>query len=37
MAEPSLSATEAALENQRLGPLQMRVAGPCALVQICDG
>ena len=37
MAETSLSATEAALENQRLGPLQMRVAALCALVQICDG
>src|SRR5881409_1624569 len=37
MAETGLSATEAALENQRLGPLQMRVAALCALVQICDG
>ena len=37
MAETSLSATEATLENQRLGPLQMRVAVLCTLVQICDG
>ena len=32
-----LSAAEAALENQRLGPLQIRVAALCTLVQICDG
>jgi hypothetical protein len=32
-----LSATEAALENQRIGGLQIRVAALCALVQICDG
>jgi len=37
MAEAILSSTEAALENQRLGPLQYRVAALCALVQICDG
>src|SRR5439155_732995 len=37
MAEASLSATEAALENQRIGALQIRVAGLCTLVQICDG
>jgi hypothetical protein len=37
MAEASLSATEAALENQRLGALQIRVAALCTLVQICDG
>src|SRR6516164_9696750 len=37
MAEISLSATEAALENQRLGALQIRVAALCTLVQICDG
>jgi AAHS family 4-hydroxybenzoate transporter-like MFS transporter len=37
MAEASLSTTEAALENQRLGGLQIRVAALCALVQICDG
>jgi AAHS family 4-hydroxybenzoate transporter-like MFS transporter len=34
---PVLSATEAALENQRLGGLQMRVAALCTLVQVCDG
>ena len=34
---PVVSATEAALENQRLGGLQMRVAALCTLVQICDG
>jgi AAHS family 4-hydroxybenzoate transporter-like MFS transporter len=33
----ALSATEAALENQRLGGLQIRVAALCTLVQICDG
>src|SRR6266699_879717 len=32
-----ISAAETALENQRLGPLQIRVGAPCALVQICDG
>jgi hypothetical protein len=37
MAEASLSATEAALRNQRLGGLQIRVATLCTLVQICDG
>jgi AAHS family 4-hydroxybenzoate transporter-like MFS transporter len=37
MAEVQLSSTELALENQRLGALQMRVAALCALVQICDG
>src|SRR6476660_9151928 len=37
MAEAALSGAEAALENQRLGPLQMRVAVLCTLVQICDG
>jgi MFS transporter, AAHS family, 4-hydroxybenzoate transporter len=37
MAEVHLSATEAALENQRIGGLQIRVAALCALVQICDG
>jgi MFS transporter, AAHS family, 4-hydroxybenzoate transporter len=34
---PVVSATEAALENQRLGGLQMRVAALCTLVQVCDG
>src|SRR5438477_5536220 len=37
MAEARLSSTEAALENQRIGGLQIRVAALCALVQICDG
>ena len=37
MAEAALSATEAALENQRIGPLQIRVAALCTLIQICDG
>ena len=34
---PIISATEAALENQKLGGLQMRVAALCTLVQVCDG
>jgi len=37
MTEASLSSAEHALENQRLGPLQIRVAALCTLVQICDG
>jgi len=37
MAEAALSATETALENQRIGPLQIRVAAICTLVQMCDG
>ncbi|MBV8935527.1 MAG: MFS transporter [Alphaproteobacteria bacterium] len=37
MSEAGLSATEAALENQRIGPLQIRVAALCTLIQICDG
>ena len=37
MAEMALSATESALENQRLGSLQIRVAALCTLVQVCDG
>ena len=37
MAAAALSTTEAALENQRLGGLQLRVAALCTLVQICDG
>jgi MFS transporter, AAHS family, 4-hydroxybenzoate transporter len=37
MAEPGLSATERALENQRLGALQIRVVAICALIQICGG
>jgi AAHS family 4-hydroxybenzoate transporter-like MFS transporter len=37
MAETALSAAENALENQRIGGLQLRVAALCALVQVCDG
>jgi MFS transporter, AAHS family, 4-hydroxybenzoate transporter len=37
MAHAALSAAEAALENQRIGGLQLRVAVLCTLVQICDG
>jgi MFS transporter, AAHS family, 4-hydroxybenzoate transporter len=37
MAQPSLSATEHALENQPLGGLQIRVALICGLIQMCDG
>jgi MFS transporter, AAHS family, 4-hydroxybenzoate transporter len=37
MTGATLSRTEAALENQRLGALQIRVAILCGLVQICDG
>src|SRR5437763_11225555 len=37
MAEAVQSSAEHTLENQRLGPLQIRVAALCTLVQICDG
>jgi MFS transporter, AAHS family, 4-hydroxybenzoate transporter len=37
MAEAVLSATETALENQRIGALQIRVAAICTLIQMCDG
>jgi MFS transporter, AAHS family, 4-hydroxybenzoate transporter len=37
MAVAAGSTTEAVLENQRLGGLQLRVATLCALVQMCDG
>ena len=37
MSEAYASATESALENQRIGGLQIRVAALCTLVQICDG
>ncbi|HME26526.1 MAG TPA: MFS transporter [Acetobacteraceae bacterium] len=37
MAQVAVSAAEAALENQRIGGLQLRVAALCTLVQICDG
>src|SRR5260370_617824 len=36
MAEAVLSSTETALENQRIGPLQLRVAALCTLIQVCD-
>jgi AAHS family 4-hydroxybenzoate transporter-like MFS transporter len=37
MTETAVSATEHALETQRIGPLQLRVAAICTLVQMCDG
>jgi len=37
VANVPFSAAEAALENQRFGRLQLRVAILCTLVQICDG
>jgi AAHS family 4-hydroxybenzoate transporter-like MFS transporter len=37
MADIALSETEHALENQRLGGLQIRVAVICGLIQMCDG
>jgi MFS transporter, AAHS family, 4-hydroxybenzoate transporter len=37
MAEMAVSATETALENQRIGSLQIRVAAICTVVQFCDG
>jgi MFS transporter, AAHS family, 4-hydroxybenzoate transporter len=37
MPDAAFSATESALENQKIGGLQIRVAALCALVQICDG
>jgi MFS transporter, AAHS family, 4-hydroxybenzoate transporter len=37
MTETVFSATESALENQRIGGLQIRVAALCTLIQICDG
>ena len=36
MVEAALSATETALENQRIGGLQIRVAAICALVSMLD-
>jgi len=36
LAEGVLSATERAIENQRIGGLQLRVAALCTFVQICD-
>src|SRR5437660_6097180 len=37
MADTASSAAEAALENQRIGGLQIRVATICTLIQMCDG
>src|SRR5271165_4089887 len=37
MAQAPVSAIETALENQRLGPVQFRVAALCTLIQMCDG
>ena len=37
MADTAISAVETALENQRIGSLQIRVALLCGLVQMCDG
>jgi MFS transporter, AAHS family, 4-hydroxybenzoate transporter len=37
MTETALTSTETALENQRIGGLQIRVAALCTLIQICDG
>jgi MFS transporter, AAHS family, 4-hydroxybenzoate transporter len=37
MEPASLSSTESALENQRIGGLQIRVAAICTIVQLCDG
>jgi MFS transporter, AAHS family, 4-hydroxybenzoate transporter len=37
MTQTSASSIETALENQRLGSLQIRVAALCTLIQMCDG
>jgi len=37
MAEAAFSATETALENQRIGALQIGVVALCTLIQMCDG
>jgi len=37
MAETAFSATETALENQRIGALQIGVVAICMLIQMCDG
>ena len=37
MADTAVSTVETALENQRIGRLQLRVALLCTLIQICDG
>src|SRR6266853_2819622 len=36
MAETAVSAVETAMENQRIGPLQLRVLALCTLIQIGD-
>jgi MFS transporter, AAHS family, 4-hydroxybenzoate transporter len=37
MVEAAFSATESALENQRIGALQIGVVAICTLIQMCDG
>ena len=37
MTETMVSPVETALENQRIGSLQIRVVALCGLIQICDG
>ena len=37
MAEAALPAVESAIENQRIGALQIRVVAICTLIQMCDG
>jgi len=37
MADLAQSSTELALENQRIGALQIRVVAICTLIQMCDG
>src|SRR6202048_2553789 len=36
MADTVVSSVETALENQRIGSLQLRVVALCTLIQICD-
>jgi MFS family permease len=37
MVEAASSALESALENQRIGALQISVVAICTLIQMCDG
>ena len=37
MSETTISGAEHALENQRIGGLQLRVIVICTLIQMCDG
>lgn len=37
MADAAVSTVETALENQRIGVLQIRVVTICTLIQMCDG